>query len=62
MQRKPGRPKKDKEHSRAPGISARLNEAESKTINDAIKRSGLKKSDWARKSLLYVAANDIRIT
>jgi hypothetical protein len=60
---KAGRPKTPLESARAPGISVRLTPDEAKIINGAVSRSGIKrKSDWARKSLLYVAQNDIRIT
>jgi len=48
--------------ARAPGISARLTIAENKVIEKAVKDSGLSKSDWARKSLLYIASNGICIT
>ena len=59
---KVGRPKKASVDSRAPGISVRLTPSEECAIRDAVKRSGLRKSEWARKSLLHVANRDIRIT
>ena len=59
---KVGRPKKPSSDSRAPGISVRLTPNEELAIRDAVRRSGLTKSEWARKSLLHVANNDIRIT
>lgn len=62
MAGKVGRPKKAKHESRSPGISVRLTDDERKPIDAAIKASGLSQSDWARKSLLYVAMHDIRIT
>jgi hypothetical protein len=62
MTKKAGRPKKSKEESRVPGISVRLTKDERKPIDAAIKRSGLKQSDWARKGLLYLAQHDICIT
>ena len=62
MKKSVGRPKVPKNKAKAPGISVRLTLDERKGINDAIIRSGLTKSDWARKSLIYVANNDIRIT
>lgn len=62
MAKKAGRPKKSKAESRSPGISVRLTKDEREPIDTAVKRSGLSQSDWARKSLLYVAAHDIRIT
>ena len=52
---KVGRPKLPKDQSRAPGISVRLTQGDRKPIDAAIKRSGLTQSDWARKSLIYVA-------
>lgn len=62
MVNKVGRPKTPKDKARAPGISVRLTQSEAKTINEAIKASGLRRSDWARKSLIYVAKNGICIT
>jgi hypothetical protein len=62
MKRKAGRPKKAMEDSKAPGISIRLTKAEREQLDTAINASGLSQSDWARKSLLYIASNDIRIT
>jgi hypothetical protein len=59
---KVGRPKTPVDKTRDPGISIRLTKDESKPIDDAVRISGLKRSDWARKSLLYVALNGIRIT
>lgn len=60
--RSAGRPCKAKSESRVPGISVRLTAEERKPIDAAIERSGLRQSDWARKSLIYVATSDIRIT
>ena len=60
--KKVGRPKVPMDQARVPGISVRLTADERKPIDAAIKRSGLKQSDWARKSLIYVAVNDIGIT
>jgi hypothetical protein len=63
MHKKVGRPVTPKDKARAPGISVRLTSQEATAINDAVSRSGItSKSDWARKSLLYVALNGIRIT
>lgn len=62
MAKKAGRPKKSKAEARAPGISVRLTKDEREPIDAAVKRSGLSQSDWARKSLLHIATNDIRIT
>ena len=62
MGNKVGRPTTPREHARAPGISVRLTQAERVVIDAAIKQSGLGRSAWARKCLLYVAQNGIRIT
>ena len=62
MAKKAGRPRKPKDEARVPGISVRLTKDERGPIDTAIKRSGLSQSDWARKSLLYVATSDICIT
>jgi len=59
MKKSVGRPKVPKNKAKSPGISVRLVENERKIIDAAIKHSGLSQSDWARKSLLYVAANGI---
>jgi len=53
--KKAGRPKVPKTKAFAPGISVRLTPDDRKTIDAGIKHSGLSQSDWARKSLLYVA-------
>jgi len=60
--KKAGRPKVPSHKAKAPGISIRLTQDESKQIKAAIKRSGLSQSEFARKSLIYVSENDIRIT
>lgn len=44
-----------------PSISLRLTPDERRPIDDAINRSGLTQSDWAKKSLLYVATNNLSI-
>jgi uncharacterized protein (DUF1778 family) len=62
MPKKVGRPKVSKGNARSPGISIRLTPDERKPIDLAIKLSGLTQSNWARKSLLYVASNGICIT
>ena len=56
---KVGRPKLSKNKVYAPGISIRLTQGDRKPIDDAIKRSGLSQSEWARKSLLHVANSGI---
>ena len=59
MLKKVGRPKLSKNKVYAPGISIRLVADERKVIDAAISASDLSQSDWARKALLYVAANGI---
>ena len=60
--RKAWRPKVPKNKAFVPGVSVRLTADDRKTIDKAIKESGLSQSEWARKSLNYVATNGIRIT
>jgi len=62
MANKVGRPKTPQDWTRAPGPSIRLTADEKYQIYQAIHDSGLKKSDWCRKALLYVANHDIRLT
>jgi hypothetical protein len=57
-----GRPKVPEGKARVLGMSVRLTPEESKVINEGIRRSGLSRSDFARKCLLYVARNGIRFT
>jgi hypothetical protein len=57
-----GRPNLPKNKVYAPGISLRLTLSDKDAIDRAIIASGLSQSDWARKALLYVAANDIRLS
>lgn len=60
---KVGRPKSPEDKARAPGISVRLTKGESNLISDYLTKCGIRsKSDWARKSLLYVVSNDIHMT
>jgi hypothetical protein len=62
MKKKAGRPKKPVTESLVPGISVRLTAQERQVIDKAIEDSKLTQSDWARKSLLYVANQNICIT
>jgi hypothetical protein len=62
MTKKAGRPRVSKDKARSPGISVRLTLDERKPIDAAIKGSRLTQSNWARKSLIYVAEHGIRIT
>jgi len=61
MPKKVGRPRLSKSKVYAPGISLRLVQDERKSIDKAILASGLLQSDWARKALLYVAENGIKL-
>jgi hypothetical protein len=61
MKKKMGRPKTPQSVARVPGISVRLTKDERKTIDAAIRQSGLSQSDWARKGLIYVASNGIAL-
>ena len=47
-----GRPKLPKGESKGVLIGARFAPDESSRVHDAIKRAGLVKSDWVRKTLL----------
>lgn len=62
MSPKVGRPKVPKNKAFVPGISVRFTSADRKIIDEAIQSSGLSQSDWARKSLLYIAGNRIKVT
>jgi len=57
--KKAGRPKVPKNKAFVPGVSVRLTAEDRKTIDKAIQKSGLSQSQWARKSLLYIAEHDI---
>lgn len=59
---KVGRPKVPKDKAFVPGVSVRLTAADRKTIDTAIKESGISQSDWARKALIYVAERGIKLT
>jgi len=50
-----GRPKVAKDKARGQFISTRVSSAEYKDIEAAIKRDGLKKTEWVRNSLLSSA-------
>jgi hypothetical protein len=62
MKKGAGRPAKPLNESRRPGLSVRLTTSEMERIEHAAALSRLRKSDWARKCLLYVIERDIRIT
>jgi hypothetical protein len=49
---KMGRPRVLKTESRSIFISTRLSPVEHQKISDAIKKSGMKKSEWLREALL----------
>lgn len=61
MPKKVGRPRLAKAKVYAPGISLRLVVNERRVIDNAIQKSGLSQSEWARKSLLHVATHDIKL-
>lgn len=56
-----GRPPKPKGQVRHP-VCIRLNPSEKKSIEAHAKTCGLSTSDFARKGLLYLVQNAIRIT
>ena len=58
MSNKMGRPKVKRAEFKGILIGARFAPDESKTVHDAVKRSGQGKSEWIRKALLSVAASD----
>ena len=58
MKIKLGRPKLKKAEFKGVLIGARFAPDESKTVHDAVKRSGQGKSQWIRKSLLSAAGSD----
>jgi hypothetical protein len=58
MKTKLGRPKLKKAEFKGVLIGARFAPDESKTVHDAVKRSGQGKSQWIRKALLSAAEND----
>jgi hypothetical protein len=59
---KVGRPKVPKNKAFVPGVSVRLTADDRKTIDAAIQQSGLTQSEWARKALIYVAGQRIKLT
>jgi hypothetical protein len=58
MKNKLGRPKLKKAEYKGILIGARFALDESKTVHDAVKRSGQRKSQWIRKALLSAAGSD----
>jgi hypothetical protein len=50
-----GRPKLPETEARSIFISTRLSVGESQVIREAIKRSGMKKTEWVREELLRSA-------
>jgi hypothetical protein len=57
MKPKLGRPKIPKAEARSIFVITRVNAAEAKQINAAIKASKLPKTAWARNALLSAASN-----
>ena len=60
--RKAGRPKKPKGTAQTGTITVKLSEQDREAIDRAVAASGLGRSTWARKSLLYVAEKNISVT
>ena len=52
MKAKRGRPKAKTGEAKGTFFAARFNQAETKILNDAIKKSKKSKSDWIREKLL----------
>jgi hypothetical protein len=59
MAGKVGRPRKAQEQAKNPAFSVRLVPSEAQEIRQAIARSGKKKSEWIRFSLLHAARSVI---
>lgn len=53
-----GRPRVKKAEFKGILIGARFATDESKTVHEAVKRSGMGKSQWIRKALLSAAGSD----
>ena len=58
MSKKMGRPRLKKAEFKGILIGARFAPDESKTVHEAVKRSGQGKSAWIRKALLSAARSD----
>lgn len=58
MKRKRGRPKVKSSEAKGTFFAARFNEAETKVLNAAIKKSKKSKSAWIRNALLFGAKTD----
>ena len=60
--RKAGRPKKPDGTAQTGTITVKLSALDKEAIDRAVAASGLGRSTWARKSLLYVANRNIGVT
>lgn len=60
--RKAGRPPKPQGTARTDTITVKLSAEDREKVDAAVKASGLGRSTWARKSLLYVAEKNISVT
>jgi hypothetical protein len=57
MKTKMGRPALPKDEAKGEVFSVRMAAVEAEKIYQAIKKSGLKKPDWARNALIHAAQN-----
>jgi len=57
MTKKMGRPKLDKDEARGRFVSTRVSTPEYQEITEAVKRSGIGKTEWVRNALLSTARN-----
>lgn len=60
--RKAGRPPKPKGTAKTDTITVKLSAEDRVKVDSAVKTSGLGRSTWARKCLLYVAEQNISVT
>ena len=59
MKNRIGRPKAAPQAMKVPGISARLTLTERQIIALAVKKSGIRQSEWVRRSMMYAAEHEI---
>jgi hypothetical protein len=60
--RKAGRPRKPSGTAKTDTITVKLSADDKAKVDKAVKVSGLGRSTWARKCLLYVAEKNISVT
>lgn len=60
--RKAGRPPKPRGTAKTDTITVKISAEDRAKVDDAVKASGLGRSTWARKCLLYVAEKNISVT